>query len=392
MIEPITYTLRKGENNSDQFYKDLEVYTNQVLIHAESNAKCLVKDYQSYIKATALEKVRSWEEYSFELLVMGVLWNTYSEAALNASIIPENILTKLVYLRNHSVILKPFFDYIRGVLGTLFLLTKKKSKSMSINLTLKNMNKLMLWLGATGEFKQELKRLINWLDFFSVLPYEKVVENLTIAIEFAEWFETSSENSLGSYTDNIEMYLIKGYPKHRWHEDVIFCGRKRDEYHLNMVGAEIMNRAFREEFLFVKNKVVLLPACMKTYSDSRCIAQNTDSGLHCLGCTPGCRVNELTRLGEKNSFEVFVIPHESTAFTRWTRKPAEAGEVGIIGIACVLNLIEGGWRSKNLDIPPQCVFLDYCGCSNHWLNKGVSTDINIPQLKRILEIRDEILK
>ncbi len=57
-------------------------------------------------------------------------------------------------------------------------------------------------------------------------------------------------------------------------------------------------------------------------------------------------------------------------------------DTGIVGIACVLNLISGGWRLNDIVIPAQCVLLDYCGCKNHWNKEGVPTEINFNRLKK----------
>ena len=62
------------------------------------------------------------------------------------------------------------------------------------------------------------------------------------------------------------------------------------------------------------------------------------------------------------------------------------GHIGIIGVACVLNLISGGLKAKNF--VPQCVFLDYCGCKDHWHDKGIITDINMSYLLYSLGIEE----
>lgn len=49
---------------------------------------------------------------------------------------------------------------------------------------------------------------------------------------------------------------------------------------------------------------------------------------------------------------------------------------GVIGVACITNLISGGFKALRLGYIPQCILLDYCGCSNHWYNKHIMTDIN----------------
>ncbi|NJK98458.1 MAG: DUF116 domain-containing protein [Bacteroidales bacterium] len=53
-------------------------------------------------------------------------------------------------------------------------------------------------------------------------------------------------------------------------------------------------------------------------------------------------------------------------------------------MACVLNLLKGGYEMQKLNIPSQCVFLDYCGCQKHWHKNGIPTDLNSNQLQKIV--------
>jgi len=52
-------------------------------------------------------------------------------------------------------------------------------------------------------------------------------------------------------------------------------------------------------------------------------------------------------------------------------------------VACPLHLISGGLELRKLNIAAQCVFLDYCGCKNHWHQDGIMTDMNSRQLLKI---------
>jgi hypothetical protein len=61
-------------------------------------------------------------------------------------------------------------------------------------------------------------------------------------------------------------------------------------------------------------------------------------------------------------------------------------DTGVVGVACVLNLISGGWLLDGMGISAQCVLLDYCGCKNHWSRENIPTEINIKQLKKVLDI------
>jgi len=85
----------------------------------------------------------------------------------------------------------------------------------------------------------------------------------------------------------------------------------RVEYHLNMVGTELLNRALCQAFLATPRKVVLAPPCMRAKRDDECKAVKTAEGqLLCQACTPDCRIHQLTRLGQKHGFEVYLIPDE----------------------------------------------------------------------------------
>jgi hypothetical protein len=181
---------------------------------------------------------------------------------------------------------------------------------------------------------------------------------------------------------NVDEFLKNSSVRYRWREDRISCTRSRLEYHLNMVGTELMNRAFRNNFNSTDAKAVLLPGCMRWHNDEKCEAKRVPEGLICEGCQKKCRVNQIREMGKNNNFEVYVIPHASD-LSLWAPKPNKPRR-GVIASACVTTLVEGGWELKRYDVPAQCVLLDYSGCKKHWHCEGLTTSLNIQELKRIL--------
>jgi hypothetical protein len=253
------------------------------------------------------------------------------------------------------------------------------------------MVKLLEWLEATGEFSQEVRRLRRWQAYLTGLPQAEASKVLVNAVTLAAWFDVRSTEALGKYTPDVERYLNEVRPGRYWHEDVIFCGRRRIEYHMNMVGAEIMNRVFREGFIRTSSKIVFLPGCLRLLPEEKCRAAVSGEGLYCTGCTAGCSVSKITALGRRHGFKAFIIPHESSISSGKYGKQTFDKDTGVIGIACVLNLIAGGWMLKEMGIPAQCVLLDYCGCKNHWSREGIPTEIHIGKLLEIMGIgREEI--
>ncbi len=378
-METITYSIKGNQKNSDKYYTEIKSFTDHVLNEFNDFKTQAVLDFVSYIEEKGMAEIRSYSEYIFEFLMIGVFWRVYAVRAANLDKNPQKILENLVKERSQNQPAKETIDIIRGMIMKPFLLSEEGNTP---DLTVINFKKLLAYLKASGDFNQELRPLKIWKEFLETKRPEIASQYLADAFLFADWFEYKSKIALGQYTVNVNKFLAEKYPEHLFQEDVIFCGRKEVEYHLNMVGAEIMNRSFRKKFEKRPRKALILPGCMKYYSGEKCRAQDTNLGMKCTGCLKSCNVNELTKMGDKRGFEVYIVSHESSAFSKSTEE--DRNELGIIGVACVSNLIAGGWKAGSLGIPAQCVLLDYSSCKNHWDREGFPTSINLNQLMRIL--------
>ena len=311
----MTYSLRAGGKHSDAYYEAIAAFTDHVLDHAEGDLRPLIEAFRENLRETGREVRRTWPEYLFELLTLGIFWQVYAHEALKLNSIPGRMLTVLAHARQRGGRLKPAFDYLRGVLSTLFM-TRQPPPSAVPPLTLERLNRLLDWLEASGEFTEEVNRLEAWRDYFAGLPPVAAQEHLAAVVDLAIWFAAQSDSALSVYTPNVEQFLQETHSRYRWREDRLFCGRQRVEYHLNMVGTEIMNRAFRDTFLVTDRKVVLVPPCMRARSADRCQAQSTPIGARCAGCEPGCRVR---------------CVHAAAGISSPRARPIDAGEHGRYG-------------------------------------------------------------
>lgn len=380
-MEKITYFLCESNESSTEFYKKNLNFSKKVLNKLEGNFSNDINDYMNYINKNNMEQLRSKSEYLLEILMIGVFWKEHVNKAISLSKIPRNILIKLSTLREKESI-KKIVDINRGLLEYLFLNRRSNDK---VKISLENYKKLVNYLKACGDYKEEAKRLEVWISYFFSLNKNKVEKILTSYLEFAKYFEDISQEVLGIYTKNVNLFLKNIDKKYKYREDFLFCSRKEVEYHLNMVGAQIMNEAYRKEFLKTKEKGLLLPSCMRIKDEKNCKAIKTEEGYICNSCSKNCNVNKYDKLGKKYNFQVYIIPHESSISVK---NKIKDGHIGIIGVACVLNLISGGLKAKNLGFVPQCVFLDYCGCKDHWHDKGIITDINMSYLLYSLGIEE----
>lgn len=379
----ITYSLLTGRKDAAKYYEDAARFAEAVLKHGKQLAGTWATAFKQFTKECQLEKLRSEEEYILEILTLGVLWLRYSDDAVVLNLIPRETLQSLVEMRQKGGVLKSGADFIRGILGTVFLYAEHKPGVVKeLKFTYDNFIRLKDWLAASGEFVQEVKRFDKWSEYLASLEVEEASDFIADAVSYAIWFEQKSLEALGYYTQGVENYLKEAGTSHRWREDLILCCRQRVEYHLNMVGAEIMNRAYRADFIRTDKKVVLLPACIRRKQDGTCKCREVAGVLYCASCDSSCQVFQIKKMGKSYGYEVLIIPHESSAFSNSNMKE---GELGIIGIACVINLLAGGWKAKGYGIPAQCVLLDYCGCKNHWDEEGFPTVIDMQQLEKVMD-------
>jgi hypothetical protein len=98
-------------------------------------------------------------------------------------------------------------------------------------------------------------------------------------------------------------------------------------------------------------------------------------------------VHQVTKLGEKHGFAVFMLPRELASLAPGQSTEASINGMGIVGVSCPLTNPQGGWKARDLNLPAQGLLLDYCGCPWHWhLEGGIPTEINLNELLRVLDI------
>jgi uncharacterized protein len=380
--QPITYKLNIDGPAASSYYPAISAFTDQVLLKAENSLALTARIYRWYLIKFELETPRTVEEYIFDLLNLGILWRTYGQTALSVRIAPFRFLAQLAEWRKKHPLFKPLIDIIRGFMMSFLLIPSKKKSKVNIPRDLHDIERLVAWLDATGDFREDAFRYIRWLGYWATITPNHFNELMFSILSFTDWFEKESLIHLGMFTPNVGTFVAEHKDFYRWREDRFACLRSRVEYHLNMVGAEIMNRAFREEFIACKRKTVLAPGCMRMRSAKECEGTKTPDGIQCSGCESACHINQIRMLGLKQNFQVMVLPHSSD-LSRWAAKPG-APSRGVVGVACLSVLVQGGWELKRYDVPAQCVLLNQCGCKKHWDREGFPTELDVRELKRIM--------
>jgi hypothetical protein len=293
------------------------------------------------------------------------------------------LVRELFELRRSLSLMKPVADLLRAVVTRYFLISRIGREATGKRPLPVALPRLIEWLHATGEFEQEAMRLHNWRSFLDTLTQEEAARWIETAIELFDWFESEADRALGSYTSGVSGFLAGEYAWRGCREDQIFCGKEPSEYHLGMVAAEVMNRGLRAEFERTAKKAVLVPACLRGAHFGACRALVSDADITCAACNPDCTVNRITQRMRDLGATVYLVPH-ATGFSRWLERWQRTPEYGVVAVACLLNILPGGYEMRARGIASQCVPLDFPGCKKHWSRRGIPTGLNEDRLVQIV--------
>jgi uncharacterized protein len=390
MIPRKPYSLRARHVSSDEYYRDIAALADDWLNETQPTAARAAESFKAFLRGRGLE--RSCEEIRFEMLALGVLLREHGAQALNLPSLPAWLLSRLVETQDRLPLpavekpVKAMRGLIHGLAAPLLgSNTTPVDEIQAPELTASGITaRLIDWLSANGVSAQA-GRMSGWRDYLAQIEEQLAQAVLARCLIMADDFAVRGAAALGKYTQNVEEFTACEQARSRWRYDSGLVTRAPVEYHLGMLGTEILTCAYRQRFLAMERKIVIVPDCLcarspraLNRSGEKCQADLTSLGLKCQGCTPGCRVLMITKLGEKRGFEAYILPDDMRGIGL-----ASCGKlrgVGVVGVSCALTNWDAGWMVNDAGVPAQGVLLDYAGCKSHWHPQGVSTDLNLKKL------------
>src|SRR5512145_855136 len=287
-----TYCLNHSETRADSYLAAVRQLADWVLASGES-LRAVVDAYAEFVELNGRESRRSFSEYLLEALALGVLWRAHGRDVVDSSERRRSLITELVRERRQGA------ERRRDASTAALVSMDGWTRRGRIDPTLSEFEQLCSWLYANGEYDDELARLDGWKALLSTTQPATNREILRLIVAFAVRFEAKADRVLGPFTVGVDRFLQQELPARERREDVVQCARRRVEYHLNMVGAEILNRAWRRSFLARPRHLVVLPGCARLRSAEDCRAKQDANELACSHCTLGCTVSAATRFIER---------------------------------------------------------------------------------------------
>jgi hypothetical protein len=156
----------------------------------------------------------------------------------------------------------------------------------------------------------------------------------------------------------------------------------REQYLLYMLEIELTNRINRESFSKAPFRMALIAHCLRDFREG-CQSRRGDIEDQCTHCDLDCHVNMGSELLERYQIHPYIsvsMDHRRL----FTHLKDDHPEMGVLGIACVPELVMGMRLCEGLSIPAVGVPLDANRCSR-WLGECLETTFNLGELERLIK-------
>jgi hypothetical protein len=169
------------------------------------------------------------------------------------------------------------------------------------------------------------------------------------------------KDELSEFTSSVESHLKGLRFSDRWDRTL---ATTEEQYHLYMLEIELTNRIFSAQFRASERRLAFLPHCLRDLS-ADCLAAQRDLDYVCKGCTNECNVNQVSKALRRHGIKpyIWMTANLRTLFRRMNKN----GEsLGVLGIACIPELVRGMRMCQKYGIPVVGIPLDANRCARWW--------------------------
>ncbi len=157
----------------------------------------------------------------------------------------------------------------------------------------------------------------------------------------------------------------------------------KEQYFLYMVEFELVNRIHKKGFQEADFRIALLPYCLKD-TQTDCKARPDEIDYVCRGCLKSCYINRVGRVLKDHGVHPYIWSRGSlkTMFGKLSRRH---GRIGVLGIACLVELIRGMRFCMKARLPVMGIPLNANRCSR-WMGELYDTSVDLVALEKILDL------
>jgi hypothetical protein len=183
---------------------------------------------------------------------------------------------------------------------------------------------------------------------------------------------------LSQHTVNVASHLQGLSLAHRWDR---VLATSEEQYHLHMLEVELVNRLNVAPFRRCDTRLAFLPHCLHDLTVT-CHSVPRGEDHVCKGCSKGCSLNAVSKLLRRHGVTPYIwMTANLQSLLRRLRK--EGKVVGVLGIACIPELVRGMRMCMRAGVPVVGLPLDANRCARWW-GEFYPNSVNLRELENLL--------
>jgi hypothetical protein len=264
---------------------------------------------------------------------------------------------------------QPEYTHIEGKTYTLFGLSESTDEYYKTIRTLAD---------RVSEMEPETDELVRKLQKYSS-GKRSLKRALVNKRDFMDEILNLIDPYLKKYTAGTEEHLKQVSFSEFWDRPL---ATSREQYHLYMLEIELTNRINIPEFRRADRKIALMPYCLQDFTVD-CKSEKSGFDYQCRHCSPGCFQNQSSRILEANDIEPYIWQGGNMKrLAKNTHK--EKKRLGVLGIACIPELINGMRDCRKNNIPVVGLPLNANRCIR-WFGKFFPNSVDLAELRKLAD-------
>ena len=188
----------------------------------------------------------------------------------------------------------------------------------------------------------------------------------------------SAEKTLSKYFTDVDSHLKNLTLSEKCDSTLT---TSREQYLLYMLEIEIVNRINKEKFSSSEPKYAFLPHCLHDL-DKECLSASDGTDYVCKSCSKNCSINEVSKLMKRRNTKAYIW--READLKKIFRLAKSSGEnIGVFGIACIPELVNGMRLCAKYDVPAIGVPLDANRCIR-WMGNFYPNSVNEKKILSLL--------
>ncbi len=184
---------------------------------------------------------------------------------------------------------------------------------------------------------------------------------------------------LSDYLGNVEQHIRSVHiQKHFTDREIL---TSREQYILYMIESELVNRVHIEHFRQSNFRIALLPYCLKE-SHATCKATRDEIDYRCMGCIKTCLINRTSSILSDHNIHPYILSRGRVGGLL-KELHTRHGSIGVLGIACIVELVMGMRLCMKAGLPVVGVPLNANRCPR-WMGEMQDTSVNLEAVEKLV--------